>query len=127
MKSIIIALLLVSSSLFAAESGCDLNNKQIALNLDKQVTVDVYGIQPVVLVAEIAQSNHESPVAKVTSEYVGFECEVLKVEKKPNSNCWEITVDWSPGADVSGCYISVEHPSLSSDFSAFLYMDYHSH
>ena len=113
------------SILFSFSSwSCDTLSGQILLNSENKVQVDVHGYSTVRLLArEIGPSEIFS--ARVTDNYAGFECEVVDVIRL-SQGCWEIRVEWSPGADFSGCDIEVSSTSGKS-YEAFLFMDFHAH
>ena len=68
------------------------------------------------------------PKVEVIEQFAGFECEVIMVKRTAltteGTGKYLVLVDWSPGADYSGCHIKITNPmtNLSSDIS--LYMSY---
>ncbi len=77
-------------------------------------------------------SSFSMPEAGVVREDSGFECRITRkillfagynAETKIHHQEFEIKVEWSPGADMSGCLIEVKHPSLTNA-QAYLFMNY---
>ena len=112
--------LIFSSTAFTCES---LGDRHL-LKENHKIVVDVYN-QPVIklLVREIGPTSIFS--ARVADSFAGFDCEVVDVTKL-GQGCWEVRVEWSPGADYSGCDIEVS-TSSGGEYEALLYMDYHAH
>ena len=120
MKSFLaLLILMISFTTFACETLGD----RVLLKNNKTVEVDVYG-KPVVRLLTREVGPNEIFSARVLKNHAGFECEVSDVVKL-NQGCFEISVNWSPGADFSGCDVEVSTTS-GSTFRAFLYMDYFS-
>ena len=113
------------SVLFTISSwSCDTLSGQVLLNEKSKVEVDVYGYSVVrLLTREVGPSDIFS--ARVIENFAGFECEVVDVVRV-SQGCWEVRVEWSPGADFSGCDIEVSSTSGKS-YEALLFMDYHAH
>ena len=113
-------------ALFACFSAfsCEVYDSETLLVNKEKIEVDVYAKPVVKLVAK-----EVGPVtifgARVLESYAGFECEVTDVTKL-SQGCWEVRVEWSPGADFSGCDVEVSSSS-GKVYHAFLYMDYHAH
>jgi hypothetical protein len=77
-------------------------------------------------------SSFSIPEADVLKEDSDFECRITRkillfagynAETKIHRQQFEIKVEWSPGADMSGCLIEVKHPSLTNA-KAYLFMNY---
>jgi len=78
------------------------------------------------------QDGFEKPQAKVIDQKNGFECEIDRMillfsgynaQTKLFNQQWEVRVNWSPGADLSGCEVEVTHSALPWA-RAELYMNY---
>ena len=128
MKVVVLGLLLAVSSAFAGED-CQPQNGQFTLSQDESISVDVLNKPVVTFVVELPASK-ETPSASVIAEHAGFECDVFSLEKRKTrygaeTHCWEVKVTWAPGADSSGCEVTVNHGSLPTDaLKAFLYMNF---
>jgi hypothetical protein len=121
MKAVLILISLTFNTLVLA---CDTLGDRILLEDSKKVEVDVYGHAVVKLLArEVGPVNIFG--ARVLENYAGFECEVVDVVKL-SQGCWEVRVEWSPGADFSGCDVEVS-ASSGKRYTAFLFMDFHAH
>lgn len=60
------------------------------------------------------------------SEYAGFECFVIEMEKK-SDRCLIIEVEWLPGADQSGCDLDLYYKKKEREFykgTSHLWMSY---
>lgn len=124
MKYIVLILSLLTSSMAFAE--CETTRDQIALDKAQETSLDVAGYDVVKFVGEFSYSK-KMPTAEVTAEHAGFECEIvgakrLKADYGSETVCWEISVDWSAGADLSGCELKIS--SEKESFDASLYMNY---
>lgn len=121
MKRILALLILMISFTSLA---CDTVGGRVLLKNKETVEVDVFG-KPVVklLAKEIGPSEIFS--ARVIENHAGFDCEVTDVAKL-SQGCFEISVNWSPGADFSGCDVEVSTTSGKS-YKAFIFMDYFAH
>lgn len=84
---------------------------------------DVAGTEGLVtLQYEIWTDDQTYPRIKVISEENGFECQVLSIKRTgfvervsmPAQITYQIAVQWSPGADLSGCNIHITHPDFKS-------------
>ena len=102
MKAILMLIMVMfGTSVFA----CDTLGDRVLLKDGKKIELDVYGHSVVKLLArEVGPVNIFS--ARVLENYAGFECKVVNVVKLAQG-CWEVRVEWSPGADFSGCDIEV--------------------
>ena len=121
MKSIVFLIFV----LFSVSSwSCDTLSNRVALTDGHKVEVDVHGYSVVRLLAREIGPN-EIFSARVSDSFAGFECEVVDVVNL-SQGCWEVRVEWSPGADFSGCDVEVSSTSGKS-YQAFLFMDYHAH
>ena len=108
----------------ASAIACDTLGERFLLQDGNKIELDVYGHSVVkLLVREVGPVDIFS--ARVFENYAGFECEIIDVVKLAQG-CWEIRVEWSPGADFSGCDIEVSTNS-GKNYKAFLFMDYHAH
>jgi len=102
---------------------CESTGGQILLENGKKIELDVYGYSTIKFLArDVGPADYFH--AEVTDNYVGFECEIKDVTKL-SEGCWEVSVDWSPGADFSGCDIKIS--SNTKNYNAFLFMNYHAH
>ena len=119
MKILITAVfLMISSFSYSCET---LGERSLLLDGEK-IEVDVLNRPTVkLLVKEVGPIVVFS--ARVVENYAGFECEVVDALRL-SQGCWEIQVQWSPGADFSGCEVEASTDS-GSVYNAFLYMDYH--
>ena len=104
--------------------ACEALGDRVLLKNNETVEVDVYG-KPVVRLLTREVGPNEIFSARVLDNHAGFECEVLDVVKL-DQGCFEISVNWSPGADFSGCDVEVS-TTTGEVFKAFLFMDYHGH
>lgn len=77
-------------------------------------------------------SSFSIPDAAILSEDEGFGCKIKQkillfagydAVAKIHHQVFEIKVEWSPGADLSGCLVEVTHPSLTQA-RAYLFMNY---
>ena len=119
----ILILIITLFTCFSAFS-CEVYDSETLLNNKEKIEVDVYAKPVIKLIAkEVGPVNIFS--ARVLDNYAGFECEIVDVVKL-SQGCWEVRVEWSPGADFSGCDVEVSSSS-GKVYQAFLYMDYHAH
>lgn len=121
---------------FLIFSSCCLayNTKYFDLHNHSTTKIDVKDENSTISlrVAIQSPSSFSIPEAFVLKEDSGFECRISKkillfagfdAVTKLHHQEFEIKVDWSPGADQSGCLIEVRHPSLTNS-RAYLYMNY---
>lgn len=124
---ILIASLFSSYTLLAASNNCH-SLGDVQLTDGKELTLDVLGRNPVKAVIQTTESGlYNSPTIQVSNEYAGFECfpkSVQLLTKGETYQCWQVEIDWSPGADVSGCEIKVAHPSWQKASQLYLHMNY---
>ena len=121
MKSFLaLLILMISFTTFACENLGD----RVLLKNNETVEVDVYG-KPVVKLLTREVGPNEIFSARVLENHAGFECEVSDVVKL-GQGCFEISVNWSPGADFSGCDVEVS-TTTGEVFKAFLFMDFFAH
>ena len=121
MKNILFIMMLLIS---VPVLSCDTLADRVLLKSGERVELDVFGHSVVKLLArEVGPVNIFG--ARVLDNYAGFECEVVDVVKLAQG-CWEVRVEWSPGADFSGCDVEVSSSS-GKVYKAFLFMDYHAH
>ena len=104
--------------------SCDSVSERLLLTDGETLSLDVHGYETIKLVAKnvgpVIHFNVEKP-----QNYAGFECTIENVVKLAEG-CWEVSVNWSPGADFSGCDIRMS-TNTGKVYKAFLYMDYHAH
>jgi len=122
MKKIwVIASLLLTFNVMAADG--DLTK----LLPGKQVLIDVANHEVVALL--IYTNNPDTgllPLVTIEKSWSGFECShKATILRRANHNfkSFEIQIDWSPGADLSGCIVNVSFPGMK-DSRAELYMNY---
>ena len=121
MRSVLaLLILMISFTTF----GCDELSGRVLLANGETVEVDVHG-KPVVKLLAREIGPNEIFSARVLGNYAGFDCEVKDVVKL-SQGCFEISVNWSPGADFSGCDVEVSSTTGKS-YKAFLFMDFFAH
>ena len=72
------------------------------------------------------------PIVEVIGQYAGFECSIKAIKRQrsirmPNNTLvghYLILVEWSPGADSSGCEVEIKNPYTSHRAVVSLYMAY---
>ncbi|MBK7963257.1 MAG: hypothetical protein IPK04_19975 [Bdellovibrionales bacterium] len=110
------------------------NTKYFDLHSNSTTKIDVKDEDSTISLRVSIQSpsSFSVPEASVIEEDSGFECRITKTlllyagydaVNKIHHQDYEIKVNWSPGADQSGCLIEVRHPSLT-DSRAYLFMNY---
>ena len=128
MKSLIIAFSLVILSLDAFSGGCDklINDKLI--NGRNEYTnwgskVDVAHSAQINFYYETTESVQNFDV--FFQNRAGFECSLVSIDRF-NRTCAVISIDWSPGADSSGCtaYLVNTKTKNVSEVTSDLYMNY---
>jgi hypothetical protein len=94
----------------------------------------VYNLKPEISLKWQVHSHDgfAEPTTTVINQDNGFECKPVRnillfsgynAQTKIWTQTWEIRIQWSPGADSSGCLIEVSHPEEES-VQVDLYMNY---
>jgi len=66
------------------------------------------------------------PEVEIEKAWSGFECShktTILRKAQFNMRSWEIQINWTPGADLSGCIVKISSPGMQ-DARAELYMNY---
>ncbi|MBT3984025.1 MAG: hypothetical protein HOE90_21900 [Bacteriovoracaceae bacterium] len=113
--------LMLAQNLYAA---CG-KNAFNTLNDSETIHIDVLGKYPVQLNLKVPAGVE--PETKIVGEDVGFECEVkqsrfLAVDGENDQRCYQVDINWEPGADLSGCMVEVTAGKQKS--RAYLFMMY---
>lgn len=125
MKTIIAFFLLTNPLAFAS-------HQIFPVKLEDLTVLDVANTQGQVILEYINWTdNTQNPVVAVIEEQNDFTCEVKEVKHMrsfespsyPSENIYHILVNWSPGADLSGCVIQIKHPDFK-DSLVHLEMNY---
>jgi hypothetical protein len=126
MKTLLITLAILISSSYAM-ANCK-SQGDLFVTEGKEVSLDVLGKSPVKVVLETRESStYSTPTLQVSNNYAGFECfpkSVQLLSKDTDYQCWLVEIDWSPGADVSGCEIKISHDSWEKSALVNLFMNY---
>ena len=124
--------LIILVALIHLESFADVRHDLYHVEIGEKIAVDVAGHGPVAISFEIdtTQTSPLLPILKVEKEYGGFKCtvtllETSKVEVDESSRFrYEAVINWSPGSDLSGCYVTIQDPYLKKTAEVHLYMCY---
>lgn len=127
MKKLLVLLSLISFNAFAY------NTEYSKLIPGKKIFVDVQNKDVISLTLDTkSQDPFAQPVVKLVSQWGNFECAYKQtllsysgydMETRVHKKTWEIQIDWTPGADLSGCIVNVKFPGVK-DSQAELFMNY---
>lgn len=114
MKSLILFVLALTMVLpGVAYDKFDLNYAEIIMDhSDEEISFDVIGTRGDFVDIVIFRDKGEDLSAEVVSQSAGFECEILLAKNvrvgNSNQRAFHVVVDWAPGADLSGCQVTID-------------------
>ena len=138
MKKAVIALVVLFGSL--AQAGMDPAPVEVEIfDLSPGaglVRIDVAGLAPRIAlrvrVDRIFGVPTLAPDARVVASYGDFECQVRSIELEQSGlhhgfmmeDLYLVKVEWTPGADLSGCSLSITEPFSNRLYPVELYMSF---